>query len=220
MNKLRGRGRPRGASDTREQVLEAGRRLFLASGYKRVSMRAIAAEAGVDAALISYYFGSKRGLFGAVMKLIVSPTEVVRYSLRGDPERLPERIVAAVLATWDDPEHGAPLVALYRSAGSDPDANRLVRELIEREVVGAIAEHLGGADASVRAGIAASQIAGLMFMRHVLRAAPLATMPANELVAYAAPAVRAALLGRHPPPRPAALARRPSNFPAAPAARS
>ena len=158
-------------------------------------MRAIAAESGVDSSLISYYFGSKRGLFGAVMQLVVSPPDVVRHSLRGDPARLPERIVAEVLATWDDPERGAPLVALFRSAGSDPDANRLVRELIEREVVGAIAEHLGGADASARAGIAASQIAGLIFMRYVLRAAPLATMPADELAACAAPAVRAVFLG-------------------------
>jgi AcrR family transcriptional regulator len=220
MNKSRGRGRPHGASNTREQILESGRRLFLASGYKQVTMRAIAAASGVDSSLISYYFGSKRGLFGAVMQLVVSPPDVVRHSLRGDPARLPERIVAEVLATWDDPERGAPLVALFRSAGSDPDANRLVRELIEREVVGAIAEHLGGADASARAGIAASQIAGLIFMRHVLRAAPLATMPADELVAYAAPAIRAAFLGRHAPSRRATLAARLSRFPAAPTARS
>jgi AcrR family transcriptional regulator len=220
MNKSRRPGRPRGASNTREQVLESARRLFLASGYKRVSLRAIAAEAGVDSALISYYFGSKRGLFGAVMHLVVSPPDVVRHSLRGDPALLPERIVADVLATWDDPERGAPLIALYRSAGSDPDANRLVRELVEREVVGAIAGHLGGADASARAGIAASQLAGLIFTRHVLRAAPLATMPADELVTYAAPAVRAALRGPHAPPRRITLARPPSRFRAAPTARS
>jgi hypothetical protein len=82
---------------------------------------------------------------------------------------------------WDDPERGAALVALYRRAGRDPDANRLVRELIEREVVAVITEHLGGADASARAGVAASQIAGLIFMRYVLRSEPLSSMPLDEL---------------------------------------
>jgi AcrR family transcriptional regulator len=196
MNKTRGRGRPPGASHTREQILQSARRLFLARGYRRVTMRAIAAEAGVDSALISYYFGSKHGLFGAVMRLIVSPPDVVRHSLRGDPARLPERIVGQVLATWDDPGRGAPLVALYRQAGGDPDTTRLVRELIEREVVAVIADYLGGTEASARAGVAASQIAGLIFMRHVLRAEPLASMPATEVVAHAAPGLRAALFAR------------------------
>jgi len=192
----RGRGRPRGATYAREQILQAAQRLFLANGYTGVTIRAIAAEAGVDSALISYYFGSKRGLFGAVMQLIVSPPDIVRAAIRGDQDRLPERILAYVLATWDDPERGAPLRSLYLRAGQDADAGRLLRELIEREVVTVIAEHLGGADATGRAGIVASQIAGLIFMRHVLRAEPLASMPAGELVARATPALRAALYAR------------------------
>ena len=207
MNKFRGegrgRGRPRAATHTREQILTSARQLFLAQGYRRVTMRAIAAAAQVDAALISYYFGSKRGLFGAVMQLAVSPPDVVRQALPGDPARLPERIFTAVLAAWDDPERGTPLVALFRSAGNDPDASRLVRELIEGEVIGAIAEYLGGAEASARAAIAASQISGVIFMRYVLRAEPLAGLPAGELVAHATPALRAALFARPAPRMPA-----------------
>jgi AcrR family transcriptional regulator len=189
----RGRGRPSEPSQAREQILEAARRLFLASGYTRVTMRAIAVEAGVDAALISYYFGSKRGLLAAVMQLIVSPPDMMRSSMGGDPAHLAERILSRMLATWDDPETGAPLLALFRSIGSDPDANRLVREMIERETVSVIAEHLGGVDATARASVAASQIAGLIFMRYLLRAEPLASMRRSELVARAAPALRAAL---------------------------
>jgi AcrR family transcriptional regulator len=197
MNNQRGRGRPRGDSDAREQILQAGRRLFLGSGYRGVSLRSIAAEAGVDAALISYYFGSKRGLFAAIMKLNVSPADVVRQSLPGDPAHLPERIIANVLAVWDDPVTGAPLVSLYCSAGTDPDASRLVRELVENEVLNVIAEYLGGREASARAGLAGSQIAGVIFMRYVLRAEPVATMSSAELVRHAAPALRAALFARH-----------------------
>jgi AcrR family transcriptional regulator len=197
MNKQRGRGRPRGGSDARDQILKAGRRQFLATGYRGVSLRSIAAEAGVDSALISYHFGSKRGLFAAIMRLNVSPADVVRQSLPGDPAHLPERILANVLAAWDDPVVGAPLISLYCSAGSDPDASRLVRELVEGEVLGVIAEHLGGREAAARAGIAGSQISGLIFMRYVLRAEPMATMPVQELVRHAAPALRATLFARH-----------------------
>jgi AcrR family transcriptional regulator len=197
MNKQRGRGRPRGDSDTREQILQAGRRLFFSAGYRGVSLRSIAAEAGVDSALISYYFGSKRGLFAAIMRLHVSPADVVRQSLPGDPAHLPERIIANVLAVWDDPVAGAPLVSLYCSAGSDPDATRLVRELIENELLSVIAEYLGGREASARASVAGSQIAGLIFMRYVLRAEPVATMPVQELARHVAPSLRAALFARH-----------------------
>jgi AcrR family transcriptional regulator len=197
MNKQRGRGRPQGNSDAREQILQAGHRLFLAGGYRGVSLRSIAAEAGVDSALISYHFGSKRGLFAAIMRLGVSPADVVRQSLAGDPARLPERIIANVLAVWDDPVAGPPLLSVYGSAGGDPDASRLVRELVEGEILDVIAGYLGGRKASTRAGIAGSQIAGLIFMRYLLRAEPLASMPLPEVVRHAAPGLRAVLFGRH-----------------------
>jgi AcrR family transcriptional regulator len=196
MNKTRGRGRPRGSTDARDRIVESGRRLFFAAGYRNVTLRAIAAAADVDSALIGYYFGSKRGLFAAVMRLSVSPPDVVRQSLPGDRAHLPERILSSVLAAWDDPQGGGPLVTLYRSAGSDPEAGRLVREYIEGEIVAVIAEYLGGADASARAWVGGSQIAGLIFTRHVLRAEPFASMPANELTRHAAPALRTALFAR------------------------
>jgi AcrR family transcriptional regulator len=193
VNKRRGPGRPRGVARGREQILDAARALFLADGYDRVSLRAIAARAGVDAALISYYFGSKRGLFAAVMQLTTSPPEVARYALNGDPTRVAERLIAGTIAVWEDPERGAALDALFRSASREPDIARLVRELIERELVAVIAEHLGGADASIRASITASQITGLIFTRYIMQIEPLASMPARELVAYAAPALRASM---------------------------
>lgn len=49
-------------------------------GYARTSLRAIAQDADVDHALISYYFGSKDGLFAAVNELIFSPPRVLAAS--------------------------------------------------------------------------------------------------------------------------------------------
>lgn len=193
MNKSRGRGRPPGESGARADILGAARRRFLTEGYERVTMRAIADEAGADAALISYYFGSKRGLFGACMQLTANPAEILTEVLAGPLATLPERLVRTVIEVWDDPTRGAPLRALVAAAMTEPDVARLFREMAEREMVSRLAERIGGADASRRAALAATQLAGLIFMRYILALEPVASMPADELAARAAPAMRAAL---------------------------
>ncbi|MEU4820967.1 TetR family transcriptional regulator [Actinomadura sp. NPDC023710] len=193
-----GRGRRRGSPDTRETILAVARRRFLADGYGPVTMRSVAAEAGVDAALISYFFGSKKGLFGAVLGLVANPPEVLAGALPGDPAELPERVLRALVATWDDPERGAPLLLMVRAAVQDPDLTRLVRDLLEREVVGRIADHLGGPDATARAGAFGAQLAGLIFVRYILAMEPVASMPPDELIRYLAPGLRAAV---HSPSR-------------------
>jgi AcrR family transcriptional regulator len=198
MNKPRGRGRPPGRTETRSEILEVARARFLREGYDRVTLRSIAREAGVDAALISYHFGSKRGLFGAAMQLPANPPEILAAVLPGPLDTLPERLLRAVLAAWDDPDRSAALRTFARAALFDPDVARLFREMAEREMISRIAERLHTADASRRAAVAASQIAGLIFVRYVLCIEPLASMPTDELIARSAPALRVALAG---PPR-------------------
>lgn len=195
------RGRRRGGPDTREAILTVARSRFLADGYGPVTMRSIAAEAGVDAALISYFFGSKKGLFGAVLGLVANPPEVLAGALPGDPATLPERVLRALLTAWDDPEGGARLVLLVRAAVAEPDLSRLLRDLLEREIVDRIAEHIGGPGAQARAGAFGTQLAGLIFVRYILRVEPTASMKPDELIARLAPGLRAVL---YPAPRPRA----------------
>jgi AcrR family transcriptional regulator len=196
MNNGRGRGRPAGRTETRADILAVARRRFLADGYDHVTMRSVAAEAGVDAALISYHFGSKRGLFGAAMELPANPPEILAAALEGPLNTLPERVIRAVAGAWEHPERGPALRTLAMAAIGNAEVSRLFREVIEREMIGRIAERLGTADASGRAAIAGSQIGGMIFLRYVLRVEPLASMPTDELVARMAPTMRAALAGR------------------------
>jgi AcrR family transcriptional regulator len=198
MNKTRRRGRPVGPTRTREDILDVARRRFLADGYAGVTLRSLAQEAGVDAALISYHFGSKSGLFAASLQLPANPPEVLAAALAGPLEQLPERLLRAVLATWDDPERGAGLRVMAEGAVRDPEMRRLFREVIERELISRIADRLGGAAAERRAAAVAVQIAGLIFLRYVLQAEPVASLSADELVRHVAPALRAAAAG---PPR-------------------
>ena len=55
--------RPRNAAQTQADILSAARRRFATEGYEPTTLRAIAADVGVDAALVSRYFGSKQDLF-------------------------------------------------------------------------------------------------------------------------------------------------------------
>ena len=197
MNK-RGRGRPPGRTRIPEQILAVARRRFLADGYDRVTMRAVAAEVGVDVALISYHFGSKRGLFGAAMQLPANPPEILAGALHGPLPGLPERLVRAVLAAWDEPQRAQLLRTFAAAAVADPEVAQLFREMAEREMIARLAERIGGADAARRASLAASQVTGMIFLRYVLCVEPLASMPADELIGRMPPALRAALAG---PPR-------------------
>ncbi|MBW8486408.1 TetR family transcriptional regulator [Actinomadura sp. PM05-2] len=201
MNKSRGR-RP-GAPDTRAAILDVARRRFLADGYAAVTLRSVAAEAGVDAALISYFFGSKKGLFGAALGLLANPPEVLAAALPGDPRHLPERVLTALVGTWEDPVTAEPLHLMVQAAFQDPELLGLLREVVGKELVGRIADHLeprlGAGEARRRAGTAGTQLAGVIFARYILRVAGIAEMPADEFVAHLAPGLRAVLFAPVPP---------------------
>jgi TetR/AcrR family transcriptional regulator, regulator of cefoperazone and chloramphenicol sensitivity len=53
------------AADSRARLLSAALRLFAEHGFAKTSIRQIAEAAGANAALISYYFGDKKGLYNA-----------------------------------------------------------------------------------------------------------------------------------------------------------
>ncbi|MFD9126571.1 TetR family transcriptional regulator [Kitasatospora sp. NPDC059571] len=200
MNKPARRGRRAGSPDTRSQILEVAGRRFLEDGYAAVTLRSIAAEAGVDLALVSYYFGSKKGLFGATMALSANPAEIFARVLEGDVATLPQRALRALLAAWEDPVGGAPLRAMFVGAAQDEATAALVREVVEREIVDRLAARLGGRDARGRAGAFCTQMAGLLVTRFVLRLEPVASMSADEIVRHLGPSLARAL---GTPPRPA-----------------
>ena len=83
----------RNAAETRKRLLQAARRLFATANYVSVGIREIGAEAGVNPALISRYFGSKRNLFLEVASILndegnaalpeVSPLERTNLAMSG-----------------------------------------------------------------------------------------------------------------------------------------
>lgn len=192
----RGRGRPRGgATDTRERILEAAVEEFAQRGYDGATVRAIAARAGVDPSLVHHYFGTKSDLFGAVVDTPVRPDLAVKKLLQGPRDSLGEGIARYVLETWDDQAVQKRGVGMLRSALASKTAAPLLVGFLSRELLGRIARELGTADAELRAGLAASQVAGLLITRYVLRVPPVATADREELIASIGPTLQRYLVG-------------------------
>lgn len=198
-------GRRGGAPPTRERILTEARALFAARGFERTTIRAVAAAAGVDPALIIHYFGSKEGLFEATLKPPVSPAAVIPGIVEGDPDRIGERIARAMFSIWEEPATREAYIALIRCAASNEHAAEIVREFIDREVFAVIVHAAGVPDAALRASLIGSQIFGLAVARYVLRLEPLAQASVDEVVAAVAPTLQRYIggdIGHGAPERP------------------
>jgi AcrR family transcriptional regulator len=176
------RGRRPGPSGTREAILAAASRQFSERGYDRASLRSIAAEAGVDPALVTHFFGSKQRLFVEVVEFPFDPAEVLPQVLAGDPEGVGRRLAELLVSVLENPEARARVLGVVRAAASEPEAARMVRELLTREVWAPGAALLGVEDAELRMNLVGSQIVGLVMARYVVGAEPLASLPPEELV--------------------------------------
>lgn len=187
----RRRGRPRaGESDARERILAAAVEEFAAAGYDAATIRGIAARAGVDPALVHHHFGTKADLFGEAVHAPMRPDLALPEILEGDRDRVGERIVRYLLETWEKPDVRKRGVVLLRAAIGNRLTTPLLAEFLSRELLSRLARALDVEDASLRASLVASQVAGLLIARFVLRLPALAEASVDELVARVGPTVQ------------------------------
>ncbi len=187
-------GRRPGDSGTREAILDAARVTFAELGYDGATIRAIAAKAEVDPALVYHFHASKEELFAAALQLPFRPSEVIPALLEGDPEGLGERLLRFFLSVSDRPGV-SPFVALLRSAASNEQASEMLRQFLSEEVLGRIARSLAAPQAELRGTLVGSQLAGLAMVRYILRVEPLASADHDTLVACVAPTLQRYLTG-------------------------
>jgi AcrR family transcriptional regulator len=188
---VRRSGRRPGNQDTRQSILDAARTVFAERGFDKASIRAIATEAKVDPALVHHYFGTKEKLFLASMNAPINPAELIPKALEGPRDQAGERLVRLVLSVWDSPA-GAAAIAMFRSALTNEWTARLLREFVITQILRkAIAElTMDPAEAPMRSALLATQIAGLVTIRYVLKIEPVASAPAESLVKAMAPNVQ------------------------------
>ena len=188
------RGRRPGTSTTRQAILEAARARFADDGFTATTIRAVAADAGVDASLVMQFFRSKNELFAAVMS--VSPDALASFStaFEGPDEHLGERVVRAFIGVWEGPSQDSEsLMAMLRGAISNEQASAQLRGFIQARLLDGVGAREAGDDAAVRAGLASSMLVGIVVGRRIVGVPTLAEVDTETLVALVAPAIQRVL---------------------------
>ncbi len=190
MTAPRRRGRPSASStgDTRQAIIDAARTQFAAKGFTGASLRAIAAQAGVDASLISHYFGDKSQLLVATMQLPINPVEKIATVVEGGPDGMAERLLRTFLEAWDP--HRDVLSTLVRTSLGSGDVQAPMLQLARNVLVTSLLSVLEGDDRELRANLIAAQLIGMATMRHVVRLEPLADATVDEIVRLYAPGMQ------------------------------
>ena len=191
-------GRPAGNSDTRDRILASARELFARNGIGNTSIRAVAAAAGVDSALVHHYFGTKERLFGAAVRIPIDPMEVIGPLREVPVEELGYQIPSKLLPLWDS-ELGAGLMATLRSILAGAEVN-LFRSFIQDVIaveVGARVDDPPGSGA-IRIQFVASQLVGVVMARYILQLEPFASLPADQIARTIAPNLQRYLTGDLP----------------------
>jgi AcrR family transcriptional regulator len=191
-------GRPAGTSDTRDRILASARELFSRNGISNTSIRAVAAAAGVDSALVHHYFGTKEQLFAAAVHVPINPMDVIGQ-LRDVPvEELGHKIPSMLLSLWDS-EIGAGLIATLRSivAGTEVNLFRtFIQDVITVEVGSRVDDPPGSS--IIRIQFVASQLVGVLMARYILGLEPFASLPAQQIADTIAPNLQRYLTGELP----------------------
>ncbi len=156
--------RPRNAEATRAAILTAARDRFARESYDDVGMRDIAGDVGVDAALVSRYFGSKEELFVSVLNSCENGADLMTGE-RGD---FGQRIAHEAIFETKSESKLRGLLILLRSIGS-AKAMELVQRTGNERFFQPFAEWVGGSDATVRARLASGFIMGMTVSREITR---------------------------------------------------
>ena len=190
----RGR-RPVGGPDTREQILTAAGELFSELGFERTTMRAVAARADVDPALIHHFFVNKEGLLAAALVLPVDPAALLA-GLNKDPAHAGEAVVRRVLGVWEaDPQTRRHLLGLIRVGLSHEYAAGVLRDLLGRTILTALARVVADDRQSLRAALVGTQIGGLLLGRYVLGIPAVRDATPEELALAIGPVIQHYLNG-------------------------
>ena len=170
---------------TEARILEAATRLFVESGYERVTIRGIASAAGVDAGLVMHYFGSKQELFERVTH--ASPAR----PLGGTPEQVSEQILAILADSLAN--EPAQSLAVLRSMLTHPEAAQVAQEGAAHYRA-QISRSIPAADADTRAALISAIMIGVIVSRHLLKTDSLADATPQQIVGLLRPCLRSLTL--------------------------
>src|SRR5258708_16452302 len=121
MSERRRSGRWGTGQQSKQRIIDAGRERFMRDGYERATVRAIAADAGVDVAMVYYFFDSKEGLFTAsALGGPLHPLHHLAALLDEGAEDVGRRLVRRLLERWHSGAACDPRLPWRRSAALRP----------------------------------------------------------------------------------------------------
>ncbi|MCV7223331.1 TetR/AcrR family transcriptional regulator [Mycolicibacterium elephantis] len=195
MAETRRTGRWRTGQQNKQRILEVAREHFR-RGYDHATVRGIAGDAGVDVAMVYYFFGNKEGLFNAaVIDIPEHPLHQLATLLDDGPEQVGARLVRRFVERWDEGDTFEPLLTVWRSAADQPRARKLLYDTLAGPVAQRVATEFGVDDAVLRVELVTVHLMGLAFARYQLRIEPITSVDVDTLVAWIGPTVQRYLTG-------------------------
>jgi AcrR family transcriptional regulator len=173
---------------TKRQIVEAARKLFGEFGFERTTVRQIAAEAGVDPALVVRYFGGKDQLFAVAAKVDLALPDVLSV----DRNDIGITLARHYIRAWDGSEG---LSILLRSAASNEAAAEHMREIFRTQVLATIRQVTPKRGASQRAALVSSQLLGVALCRYIIKLPPIVNMPAEKLASVIGDTIQRYIIG-------------------------
>jgi AcrR family transcriptional regulator len=168
----------------RTTILRAARKAFAREPYDAVTLRGVAADAGVSAALIVKYFGGKEALFERVADF----TEAAQLLLAAPNERLGEHAVRTLVEYRRDNDQDLLVRVVFAAGKADERAQ--IREHFRDQVTRAFAARLTGPDADLRAGLITAHLLGLGAAIAIDKTGPIATADLDTVAELYAPAIQ------------------------------
>ncbi|ORV45190.1 TetR/AcrR family transcriptional regulator [Mycobacterium conspicuum] len=172
----------RTSDETKAVILAAARERFGTSGFQGATIRAIAADARVDPAMVMRYYGSKDKLFAAAAEFDLAFPDLAGIG----PAEVGRSLVRHFLERWED----EALVILLRSSATNAEAAQRMQEIFGTQLRPLVASFVAADEAGVRAGLIASQILGMALCRFVLQLPPVVAMTNDEVVEWLGPTIQ------------------------------
>ncbi|OBG42327.1 TetR family transcriptional regulator [Mycolicibacterium fortuitum] len=192
-------GRWRTGQQNKQRIIDAAREHFMRDGYEKATVRSIAADAGVDVAMVYYHFGNKEGLFTAsVLDTPQHPLHQLANLLEEGPGEIGARLVRDVVQRWDAGASFDLLLTVFRSADIHPLARKLLHDTLAGPVAQQIAEQFGVDNAELRVELVTVHLVGLAFARYQLKIEPMASASIDDLAAWIGPTVQRYLTDPYP----------------------
>ncbi len=167
--------------EARTRIFNEARAAFAASGYDGASLRTITKAAGVDVALVAYYFGNKDGLFREVVASSCVRGGQIRAALEEARHGAGAEVVGVLGELLGNERCRQVLEAIFRTVLSpDHDEDAMHRQVVE-QLRAEYGNVIGGPDSHPGNHIFGALLTGTFVMRHLIPVEPLASVDVDTL---------------------------------------